>query len=51
MKKANKKRNPFAKQLRHFKHKVIKNKKTYDRKKYGKADRYNEYSNSTEATG
>ena len=27
MKKANKKRNPVAKQLRHFKQKVIKNKK------------------------
>ena len=36
MKKANKKRNPVAKQLRHFKNKVIKNKKAYDRKKYGK---------------
>ena len=34
MQKANKKRNPFAKQLRHFKHKVIKNKKAYDRKKF-----------------
>ena len=33
MKKANKKRNPVAKQLRHFKQKVIKNKKAYDRKK------------------
>ncbi len=33
MKKANKKRNPFAKQLRHFKNKVVKNKKAYDRKK------------------
>ena len=32
MKKKNKKRNPVAKQLRHFKHKVIKNKKKYDRK-------------------
>jgi hypothetical protein len=51
MKKANKKRNPVAKQLRHFKQKVVKNKKAYDRKKYGKADRYNEYSDSTEATG
>ena len=51
MKKANKKRNPVAKQLRHFKQKVIKNKKAYDRKKYGKTDRHNEYSNSTEATG
>ena len=34
MKKANKKRNPVAKQLRHFKQKVIKNKKIYDRKKF-----------------
>ena len=34
MKKANKKRNPVAKQLRHFKQKMIKNKKRYDRKKY-----------------
>ena len=33
MKKANKKRNPVAKQLRHFKQKVVKNKKAYDRKK------------------
>ena len=33
MEKANKKRNPVAKQLRHFKQKVVKNKKTYDRKK------------------
>jgi hypothetical protein len=32
MQKSNKKRNPVAKQLRHFKHKVIKNKKKYDRK-------------------
>jgi len=32
MKKANKKRNPVARQLRHFKQKVIKNKKRYDRK-------------------
>mgnify|MGYP005998942771 FL=1 len=34
MKKANKKRNPVAKQLRHFKNKVVKNKKAYDRKKF-----------------
>ncbi len=34
MKKANKKRNPVAKQLRHFKQKVVKSKKAYDRKKY-----------------
>jgi len=33
MQKPNKKRNPVAKQLRHFKKKVIKNKKKYDRKK------------------
>jgi len=32
MKKINKKRNPVARQLRHFKQKVIKNKKAYDRK-------------------
>ena len=32
MKKVNKKRNPVAKQLRHFSQKVIKNKKRYDRK-------------------
>ena len=34
MKKVNKKRNPVAKQLRHFKQKVIKNKKAYDRRLY-----------------
>ena len=34
MKKANKKRNPVAKQLRHFKQKVIKIKKAYDRRLY-----------------
>ena len=34
MQKINKKRNPIAKQLRHFKQKVIKNKKAYDRKKF-----------------
>ena len=33
MQKSNKNRNPVAKQLRHFKQKVIKNKKAYDRKK------------------
>ena len=33
MKKENKKRNPVARHLRHFKQKVIKNKKVYDRKK------------------
>ena len=32
MKKPNKKRNPVAKQLRHFKRKVIKSKRIYDRK-------------------
>ena len=36
MKKANKKRNPVAKQLRHFKHTVVKSKKAYDRKKHNK---------------
>ena len=34
MQKSNKRRNPIAKQLRHFKQKVIKNKKAYNRKKY-----------------
>ena len=32
MQKRNKKRNPIAQQLRHFKNKVIKNKRRYDRK-------------------
>ena len=32
MQKRNKKRNPIAKQLKHFKHKIIKNKKKYNRK-------------------
>ena len=36
MKKTNKKRNPVARQLRHFKKKVIKGKKVYDRKKIRK---------------
>ena len=36
MKKLNKKRNPVARQLRHFKKKVIKSKKVYDRKKLSK---------------
>ena len=36
MKKTNKKRNPVARQLRHFKKKVIKSKKKYDRKKLSK---------------
>ncbi len=35
MQKTNK-RNPVARQLRHFKQKVIKNKKAYDRKKIHK---------------
>ena len=45
--------NKIAKHLRDRRYRqiVIKNKKAYDRKKYGKADRYNEYSDSTEATG
>ena len=30
--KRNKKRNPIAVQLKHFRHKVIKNKKKYNRK-------------------
>jgi hypothetical protein len=33
MRKINKKRNPIAKQLRHFSKKIIKNKKLYNRKK------------------
>ena len=33
MRKPNKKRNPFAKQLRHFTYKTFKDKKKYDRKK------------------
>jgi hypothetical protein len=33
MQKRNKARNPIAKQLRHFKQKVLKNKKKYDRNK------------------
>ena len=36
MKKPNKKQNPIARQLRHFKKKDIKNKKKYDRKKLSK---------------
>ena len=36
MKKVNKKRKPVAKQLRHFKQKVVRNKKAYDRKKIRK---------------
>ena len=36
MKKVNKKRNPVAKQLRHFKQKVVKSKKAYARKKIRK---------------
>ena len=34
MQKSNKSRNPIARQLRHFKQNVIKNKKAYDRKKF-----------------
>ena len=33
MKKPNKKRNPFARQLKHFKKQIIKSKKIYNRKK------------------
>ena len=33
MQKLNKKRNPIAKQLKHFKNKITKNKRLYDRKK------------------
>ena len=33
MQKLNKKRNPIAKQLRHYKNKITKNKRLYDRKK------------------
>ena len=33
MEKPNKKRNPFAKQLRHWRNRIIKSKKRYDRKK------------------
>ena len=36
MQKLNKKKNPVAKQLRHFKQKVVRNKKAYDRKKIRK---------------
>ena len=36
MQKPNKKRNPVARQLRHFKKKVIKSKNAYDRKKLSK---------------
>ena len=36
MKKVIKKRNHVAKQLRHFKQKVVRNKKVYDRKKIRK---------------
>ncbi len=50
MKKPNKKRNPVAKQLRHFKQKVVKNKKIYDRKKHGKTNRHNTDSHSAETT-
>ncbi len=50
MKKPNKKRNPVARQLRHFKKKVIKSKKIYDRKKHGKTHRHNTDSYSSETT-
>ena len=33
MRKTNKKRNPVARQLKHFSKKIIKSKKLYDRKK------------------
>ena len=33
MRKANKKRNPVARQLKHFSKKIIKSKKLYNRKK------------------
>ena len=39
MEKRNKARNPIAKQLSHFKQKVIKNKKVYDRKKFQNTSR------------
>ena len=39
MEKRNKARNSIAKQLRHFKQKVIKNKKVYDRKKFQNTSR------------
>ena len=44
--------NKIAKFLRDRRYRqiVIKNKKAYDRKKHGKTSRYNEDSNSTEAT-
>ena len=43
MQKPNKKRNPVARQLRHFKKKVIKNKKAYDRKKFQSNSRSGEW--------
>ena len=36
MNKPNKKRNPVAKQLRHFKRKVIKSKRIYELRTHGK---------------
>ena len=44
--------NKVAKELkdRRYHQRVIRSKKAYDRKKYGKTSRYNEDSNSTEAT-
>ena len=41
MKKANKKRNPVARQLRHFTSKTFKDKKKYARQKIHKEDIYN----------
>ena len=44
--------NKVAKELkdRRYHQRVIRSKKAYDRKKYGKTSRYNEDSNSTETT-
>ena len=44
--------NKIAKELkdRRYHQRVVRSKKAYDRKKYGKTSRYNEDSNSTEAT-
>jgi len=44
--------NKIAKELkdRRYHQRVVRSKKAYNRKKYGKASRYNEDSNSTEAT-
>ena len=43
MQKPNKKRNPVAKQLRHFKNKVLKNKKKYDRNKKLNSSKLRDY--------